>query len=83
LVDVVYEVYGGKDTNISLKPHLILICETTTSENALGIMFKRAKQYTDTYMIFGINTLSFKLQGVSAVHGSMILSHTMYITYSK
>lgn len=66
LIDIVYEVYGRMDTKTSLKPHLLLICEPTTSKNALEVMFKRAKRFIDTYMIIGINNLTFKLQGVSA-----------------
>ena len=62
LIDIIYEVYGTKKA--SLKPHLLLICGPTTSENALEVMFKRAKKFIDIYMIIGINLLSFKLQEV-------------------
>jgi hypothetical protein len=73
LVDIVFEVYGGRDTKTLLKPHLLLICKSTTSANALEVMFKRAKMFIDTYMMIGINNLSFKLQEVSAVVGSVTI----------
>lgn len=65
LVDIVYKVYGKNDSKTSLKPHLLLICGPTTSENTLEVMFKKAKKFIDTYMIIGIDNLSFKLQEVS------------------
>ena len=67
LVDIVYEVYGRKDTKTSLKPHLILVCEQTTLKVTLEVIFKRAREFIDTYMIIGVNNLSFKLQEVSGV----------------
>ena len=65
LVDIVYEVYGGKASKTLLKPHLLLICGSETSENALEVMFKRAKKFIDVYMIIGVDKLCFKLQEVS------------------
>ena len=66
LVDIIYSVYGKRKID-SVKSHLLLICGPSTSETMLQVMFKRAKKFTNIYMIIGINHLSFKLQEVNII----------------
>lgn len=74
LMSVIYKVYADEgESMLTLGPHLIMICGPETSGNELQQLFKRAKTFINTYMIVGVNDLSFKIQEVSHDTCSFVL----------